>query len=81
MQEQERRDLRELLGKAAAGDGTARTAIEDLILALNKAGRVEDVAAALEQVAVFGPSGLHEAIVTRLQVDDHSHRQQWPMIG
>ena len=33
MQEQERRDLRELIGKASAGDGTARAVIEDMILA------------------------------------------------
>ena len=81
MDEQERRQLRELIAKAAEGDGTARTAIEDLILALDHAGRGDDVAAALEQVATFGPSGLREAIVTRLQVNDHSNRQQWPMIG
>ena len=80
MQEQERRDLRELIGKASAGDGPARVVIEDMILALDRAGRADDVAAALEQVALFGPRDLHQAIVTRLQVNDHS-RQQWPMIG
>jgi hypothetical protein len=81
MQEQERIELRQLIGKAADGDGSARAAIEDMIMALDKAGRAEDVSAALEQVATFGPSDLHQAIVTRLQVNDHSNRQQWPTIG
>jgi hypothetical protein len=81
MDEQERRMLRELIGKAAGGDGTARAGVEDMILAFDKAGRAEDVAAALEQVALFGPGDLHQAISTRLQVNDHSNRQQWPMIG
>lgn len=81
MQEQELRSLRELLAKATGGDGTARAAIEDTVLALDSAGRTDDVAAALEQVAVFGPPGLQEAIVARLQANDHSNRQQWPLVG
>ena len=81
MQEQERRELRELIAKAADGDGSARAVIEEMIVALDKAGRAEDVSAALADVAAFGPGDLHEAIVTRLQVNDHSNRQQWPMIG
>jgi hypothetical protein len=80
MDEQERRSLRELIGKAAAGDGTARAGVVDTIMAFDRAGRAEDVAFALEQVAAFGPPDLHQAITTRLQVDDHK-RRDWPMIG
>ena len=81
MQEQERRDLRELLAKASAGDGTARVAVENLLLAMDSAGRAADVGAALEQIAVFGPPDLHQVVLARLQANDHSNRQQWPMIG
>ena len=80
MDEQERRTLRDLIGKAAGGDATARAGVEDMVVAFDRAGRAEDIAFALEQVAAFGPPDLHQAITTRLQVNDHSGRQ-WPMIG
>ena len=80
MDEQERRTLRELIVKAAGGDAPARAGVEDMIAAFDKAGRAEDVASALEQVTAFGPPDLHQAIATRLQVNDHGNRQ-WPMIG
>jgi hypothetical protein len=80
MQEQERQALRELIAKAAGGEGTARAGVEDMIVAFDRAGRAEDVASALEQVSAFGPPDLHQAITTRLQVNDHK-RRDWPMIG
>jgi hypothetical protein len=81
MQDEERRALRELIAKAAEGDTPARAAIEDLIMSLDRAGRSDDVAAALEQLATFAPRDVHDLIIARLHANDHSGRQQWPMIG
>ncbi len=81
MQDDERRALRELIDKAAGGDAPARAGIEDMITAMDRAGRADDVAAALEQLASFAPREVHDVIVARLQANDHSGRQQWPMIG
>ena len=80
MDEQERRELRELITKAGS-DAAARTAIEDMIMAFDRAGRADDVAAALEQLATFAPRDVYDVIIARLQANDHSGRQQWPMIG
>ena len=81
MQDEERRALRELIAKAAGGDAAAPAAIEDMVMSLDRAGRAEDVAAALEQLATFAPRDIHDLIIARLQANDHSGRQQWPMIG
>ena len=80
MDEQERRELRELITKAGS-DAAARTAIEDMIMAFDRAGSADDVAAALEQLATFAPRDVYDVIIARLQANDHSGRQQWPMIG
>ena len=81
MQDEERRGLRELIAKAAEGDTPARAAIEDMIISLDRVGRADDVAVALEQLATFAPRDVHDLIVARLHANDHSGRQQWPMIG
>jgi hypothetical protein len=81
MQEQERRALRELIDKAAEGNAPARTAIEDMIMSLDRSGRSDDVATALEQLATFAPRDDYDLIIARLHANDHSGRQQWPMIG
>jgi hypothetical protein len=81
MQEEERRALRELIAKAADGSASARTAIEDMIMAWDRAGKADDVGSALEQLATFASREVHDLIVAKLQANDHTGRQQWPMIG
>ena len=81
MEEQERRALRELIATAADGNAAARAAIEDMIMSLDRAGKADDVATALEQLATFAPRDVYDFIVARLQANDHTGRQQWPMIG
>jgi hypothetical protein len=81
MQEEEHRSLRALIAKVAEGGAPARTAIEDMIVSLDRAGRTDDVAAALEQLATYAPRDVYEFILARMQANDHSGRQQWPMIG
>ena len=81
MDEQSRRSLHELITRAVGGDAHARTAIEELVLSLNRSGAA-DVSQALQMLHVFfGPDGLHDSIRLRLQDNDYRVQQQSPLIG
>jgi hypothetical protein len=81
MDEQSRLSLHELITRAVGGDAHARTAIEELVLSLNRSGAAEDVSQALQMLHVFGPDGLHDSIRIRLQDNDYRIQQQSPLIG
>jgi hypothetical protein len=80
MDEQSRRSLHELITRAVGGDAHARTAIEELVLSLNRSGAADSQA--LQMLHVFiGPDGLHNSIRIRLQDNDYRIQQQSPLIG
>jgi hypothetical protein len=81
MDEPTRRSLSELIGRAAENDTKASTAIEEMILAFDRAGAVDDVAAAMDLLASLAPRHLYNNVLTRLQANDHLGQQQWPKIG
>jgi hypothetical protein len=78
--EKSRRSLHDLVARATGGDAHARTAIEELVMSLNRSGAAEDVGQALQVLQVLGPEGLHATIVARLQENDYRAQQQ-PLIG
>jgi hypothetical protein len=79
--EETRRSLHGLIARATEGDAHAQTAIEELVISLDRSGAAQDVSQALQILKVLGPEGLHATILARLQENDYRIQQQPPLIG
>jgi hypothetical protein len=56
-------------------------AIEEMIVSFDRNGAAEDVAQALEILRALAPEHVYQTVIMRLQTNDQSGRQQWPMYG
>jgi hypothetical protein len=81
MDEDSRRSLHQLIERASQNDSHARAAVEDTIVALDRAGSHDNVAQALQMLSTLGTHELYQSVVTRLQENDYRNRQQHPVIG
>ena len=80
MDEDGRRSLHQLIVRAVNEDALATTAIEEIIMGLDRSGSADDVAQSLQMILTIGGDELHKRIITRLQENDQ-HGRQWPMIA
>jgi hypothetical protein len=81
MDEEKRRSLHQLVSRASEKDAQAYVAIEEMIVSFDRNGAAEDVAQALEILRALAPEHVYQTVIMRLQTNDQSGRQQWPMYG
>jgi hypothetical protein len=66
MTEAERREIHELIGRASDGEAAAVMAIEQRVIAFEKAGAADDTVYVLDRLSLIGMGDLRQRIVAAL---------------
>jgi hypothetical protein len=78
MDEAERRDVHDLIAKAAEGDKAAALTLEDCVLAWEAAQRTDAIAYVMDRLSLLGVKELRERILARLTHDRAAHPDDRP---
>lgn len=78
MTEAERREIHELIAKAAEGDRSAAAIVEEKALAFERAKAADDTVYLLDRLSLLGLADVREQIVARLLHDNTAHPDDRP---